>query len=42
MEDENGKPLGMSITLPDWLYEGIIQGGGVLSIHEDYFLLKGG
>src|SRR3712207_2859133 len=32
----------MSITLPDWLYEGIIQGGGVLRIHEDCFLLKGG
>src|SRR4051812_21286524 len=32
----------MSITLPAWLYEGIVQGGGVLSIHEDYFLLTGG
>ena len=42
IEDANGKPLGMSITLPPWLYEGITQGGGVLSIHEDYFLLTGG
>jgi plasmid replication initiation protein len=42
LEDPDGRPIGMSITLPDWLYEGIIQGGGVLSIHEDYFLLKGG
>jgi plasmid replication initiation protein len=41
-EDEEGKPLHMSITLPAWLYEGIVQGGGVLSIHEDYFLLTGG
>ena len=41
-EDGNGKPTGMSITLPAWLYEGIVQGGGVLSIHEDYFLLTGG
>ena len=40
--EENGKPIGMSITLPDWLYEGIIQGGGVLTIHQDYFLLTGG
>jgi plasmid replication initiation protein len=40
--EENGKPTGMSITLPDWLYEGIIQGGGVLTIHQDYFLLTGG
>ena len=39
IEDGDGKPLGMSITLPAWLYEGIVQGGGVLSIHEDYFLL---
>jgi plasmid replication initiation protein len=42
LEDKDGKPIGMSMTLPDWLYEGIRQGGGVLSIHEDYFLLKGG
>ncbi len=40
-EDEAGRPLGMSLTLPLWLYEGI-QGGGVLSIHEDYFVLTGG
>jgi plasmid replication initiation protein len=42
LEDKDGKPTGMTLTLPDWLYEGIKQGGGVLSIHEDYFLLKGG
>ena len=41
-EDEQGRPTGMSVTLPDWLYDGIVQGGGVLSIHEDYFLLTGG
>ena len=41
-EDEDGRPTGMSLTLPAWLYEGIIEGGGVLSIHEDYFLLTGG
>ena len=38
-EDEQGRPLGMSITLPRWLYDGIVQAGGVLSIHPDYFLL---
>ena len=32
----------MSLTLPAWLFEGIVQQGGVLSIHEDYFLLTGG
>jgi len=41
-EDEDGKPQGMSLTLPNWLFEGIVQQGGVLSIHEDYFLLTGG
>jgi plasmid replication initiation protein len=41
-EDEQGRPVGMSITLPRWLYDGIIQAGGVLTIHPDYFILTGG
>ena len=41
-EGPDGKPTAMWITLPDWLYDGIVQDGGVLSIHEDYFLLTGG
>lgn len=40
--DKNGEPMGMTITLSDWLYEGIVGRGGVLTIHEDYFLLTGG
>lgn len=32
----------MTITIPRWLYEGIIMQGGVLSIHQDYFQLTGG
>jgi plasmid replication initiation protein len=32
----------MTLTLPDWLYRGIVTKGGVLTIHEDYFLLTGG
>ena len=32
----------MTITLPDWLFNGILMKGGVLTIHEDYFLLTGG
>jgi plasmid replication initiation protein len=32
----------MTITLPLWLYQGILEQGGVLTIHEDYFLLTGG
>jgi plasmid replication initiation protein len=40
--NETGEPLGMTMTLPDWLYQGVIGKGGVLTIHEDYFLLTGG
>ena len=32
----------MSITISEWLYQGILEEGGILSIHEDYFLLTGG
>ncbi len=39
---QTGEPTGMTITLPDWLYDGIVARGGVLTIHEDYFLLSGG
>ncbi len=38
----NGEPTGMTITIPDWLYAGIVERGGVLTIHKDYFLLTGG
>ncbi len=42
IDDQSGEPTGMTITLPDWLYDGIVTRGGVLTIHEDYFLLTGG
>ena len=42
MDEGTGEPTGMTITLPDWLYDGIVNRGGVLTIHEDYFLLTGG
>ncbi len=42
VNEETGEPLGMTITLPDWLYRGIVGQGGVLTIHENYFLLTGG
>jgi plasmid replication initiation protein len=42
IDEATGEPAGMTITLPDWLYEGVIERGGVLTIHEDYFLLTGG
>jgi plasmid replication initiation protein len=42
IDEGTAEPTGMTITLPDWLYAGIVERGGVLTIHEDYFLLTGG
>lgn len=33
---------GLTITLSEWMYEAIVKDGGVIQIHQDYFLLKGG
>jgi plasmid replication initiation protein len=41
-DEKTGEPLGITLTLPDWLFDGIRMKGGVLTIHEDYFLLTGG
>jgi len=41
-DEETGETLSMNMTLPDWLYQGIVTKGGILTIHEDYFLLTGG
>lgn len=40
--EQNGKPTGMSIVLSRWVYSGIVQKGGVLSIDPAYFELTGG
>ena len=42
VDDGTGEPTGMTITIADWLYSGVIAQGGVLTIHQDYFLLTGG
>lgn len=42
IDEATGEPTGMTLTLPDWLFDGIAMKGGVLTIHEDYFLLTGG
>jgi plasmid replication initiation protein len=42
IDEATGETQGMTLTLPDWLYSGITARGGVLTIHEDYFLLTGG
>ncbi len=41
-DEATGEPQGMTLTLPDWLYSGIVSKGGVLTIHEGYFMLTGG
>ena len=42
VDEATQETKGMTITLPLWLYQGILEQGGVLTIHEDYFLLTGG
>ncbi len=41
-DEQTGDTTGMTLALPDWLFDGIVMKGGVLTIHEDYFLLTGG
>src|SRR5262249_49029933 len=40
--EKTGDTTGMTLTLPNWLYEGILMRGGGLTSHEDYFLLTCG
>jgi plasmid replication initiation protein len=42
IDEATGEPTSMTLTLPDWLFDVIAMKGGVLTIHEDYFLLTGG
>ena len=40
--DEEGNSKGMSLTLSEWFFEGIIREGGILSIDPRYFDITGG
>jgi plasmid replication initiation protein len=42
VDEASGDSRHMTLTLSDWLYEGIKQDGGVLAVDPDYFLLTGG
>jgi plasmid replication initiation protein len=42
VDEATGNSAGMSITLADWLYEGVIAEGGVLAISPAYFAITGG
>jgi len=40
--EDGQKVRGMSLTISDWLYEGILMDGGVLAIDPAYFAIRGG
>ena len=43
LTDEDGdNSRGMTLTLSEWFYEGVVMDGGVLSIDFDYFAITGG
>ena len=35
-------PQGMTVVLPNWLYQGVMKQGAVLTVDDRYFRLKGG
>lgn len=42
VDDESGTSRGMSVTLSDWFYEGVLIDGGLLAIDPVYFSISGG
>jgi len=42
VDPETDQPRGMTITLSDWVYDGIMGERSLLTMHQDYFLLTGG
>jgi len=42
IDEKTKASKGMSITLSDWFYEGVMMDGGVLAIDPAYFGIKGG
>jgi plasmid replication initiation protein len=42
IDEATGQPKGMTLTLSDWVYEGIVREKSLLTMHPDYFLLTGG
>src|SRR4051794_4388133 len=41
-DEQTNQSRGMSLTLSDWFYEGILMDGGLLSIDPVYFSISGG
>ncbi len=42
VDDETQQSKGMTLTLSEWFYEGILMDGGLLSIDSMYFTITGG
>lgn len=42
VDDDTHQSRGMSLTLSDWFYEGILMDGGILAISPKYFSITGG
>jgi len=42
IDQATGQPRGMTLTLSNWVYEGIVNEKSLLTMHQDYFLLTGG
>ena len=42
VDQATGQPRGMTLTLSNWVYEGIVNEKSLLTMHQDYFLLTGG
>lgn len=42
IDQVTGQPRGMTLTLSNWVYEGIVSEKSLLTMHQDYFLLTGG
>lgn len=42
VDDDTGQSKGMTLTLSDWFYEGILMDGGLLAIDPAYFAITGG
>ncbi len=36
------KPIGLKVTLSNWVYEGMVNEKSLLTMHHDYFLITGG
>lgn len=42
VDDESDRSRGMTLTISDWFFEGILMDGGLLSIDPTYFSITGG